>query len=64
MADKDFSFGFEYKNKRYRDAQKGLRALSEQLHRAPEIAVPILRTNLKDYLDAVVTALAQKHGKA
>lgn len=60
MADTEFSL--EYKNKRYQQAERGLMAFANDLNKSPQLAVPILRTELYKYLKRIETALRKKHG--
>lgn len=62
MAVKDFSLEFEFRGKKYNDAERGLRILGDNLKKKPEAFVPILKTNLLKYLKGVGQGLSQRHG--
>jgi phage gpG-like protein len=61
MAD-IFELSFEFKNKRYTDAQAGLAAFAATLGHNVERAGPVLAKELRDWLDTVAEALAKRHG--
>jgi hypothetical protein len=61
MAD-IFELSFEFKNKRYTDAQAGLAAFAKALGNSVERAGPVLSKELRDWLDTVAEALAKRHG--
>lgn len=61
MADA-ITLGFEFRNKRFRDAEKGLRVFAAELSKDWDGAAKILSAELKDFLDSVALALAQRHG--
>jgi hypothetical protein len=61
MSD-DLTIEFEFRNRRFRDASRGLDFLSNELEKNPKKLTPILRTNLLEYLQAIANALAKKHG--
>ncbi len=59
-----FSIEFEFRNQRYRNAERGLRAFAKQLGTGVQRAGPILKKELREYLDASAIALAERHGGA
>lgn len=64
MAAQTFELSFEFRNKRYRDAEKGLRVFVETLNKDWDGAAKILSGEIKTFLDSVAAALAQRHGNA
>jgi hypothetical protein len=58
---KTFELGFEFRNKRFRDAEKGLRVFVQTLEKDWDGAAKILSTELKSFLDSVAQALVQRH---
>lgn len=62
MSEDDFQIGFEFRSKRYADAESGLRAFASALGAGVEKATPALRRELEAYLHAVAQAMAQRHG--
>lgn len=57
-----FELGFEFRNKRFRDAERGLRVFASELSKDWDGAAKILSAELKTFLDSVALALAQRHG--
>lgn len=57
-----FELGFEFRNKRFRDAERGLRVFASELSKDWDGAAKILSAELKEFLDSVALALAQRHG--
>jgi hypothetical protein len=53
---------FEFRNQRFKDAAKGLMAFGEQMKLDWAKLPPVLRRELKDYLDTVAHAMAKRHG--
>jgi hypothetical protein len=53
---------FEFRNQRYRDAAKGLISFADKLQVEWKSLAPVLRRELKNYLDTVAEAMAQRHG--
>lgn len=62
MAD-EFQFEVAFRNKRYNDAEKGLIALGNSISNGVLTKLPpVLKTELRNYLDSVALALQQRHG--
>ncbi len=59
----DIRLEFEFRGQRFRDAQKGLEALGNELGRAANRITPLFERELKRYLDAVRQALIDRHSK-
>lgn len=57
-----FELGFEFRNQRFRDAERGLRVFAAELSKDWDGAAKILSAEIKTYLDSVAAALAQRHG--
>ncbi|MCH7510985.1 MAG: hypothetical protein IIB19_01330 [Chloroflexi bacterium] len=57
------SIEFQFRNKRFRDAQKGLEAFASELGKDVQKLGPILTRGLQRYLDEVRRALIRRHGK-
>ena len=55
---------FEFKNKRYKDAEAGLQALANQTSRSLALAGPLLSREMKTFLEGVAEAMARRHGGA
>lgn len=55
---------FEFRNKRFRDAEKGLRVFVQELNKDWDGAAKILSAELKNFLDSVAAALVQRHSGA
>lgn len=62
MSDVKIDFDFQYRTKRFKDAEKGLRAFAGDIEKSAETAVPILRKEIQEFLTNVTEALAQRHG--
>jgi hypothetical protein len=58
------SLTFEFRNQRFTDAEKGLRAFAEQLGTNWDGAAKTLSSELKTFLDAVAEALVKRHSGA
>jgi len=59
----DFTIEFEFRNKRFQDAAKGLLAFSKSLNTAWVRNLPdVLKRELKAFLDLTARALSQRHG--
>ncbi len=54
---------FQFRNKRFTDAQKGLEAFAAELGRDVQKLGPILSKSLQRYLDEVRRALIRRHSK-
>lgn len=57
------SIEFQFRNKRFRDAQKGLEAFASELGKDVQRLGPILTKALQRYLDEVRRALIRRHSK-
>jgi hypothetical protein len=55
-------FGFEYRNKRFQDAEKGLRALARSLELGMQATGPAIAREMRAFLEITATALAKRHG--
>lgn len=55
--DLDLSFG----GKRYKDAQRGLMVLGEQLGKAADDFSPAIKKQLRDLMDTIIAAMRQRH---
>lgn len=58
----DFSMELSYGNRRFKSAAVGLKFLAAELEKKPRKLVPILKTDLKRFLQTTATAMARKHG--
>lgn len=58
----DFTFEFEFRSKRFQDADQGLRAFAQAMGKGIDRAGPVLGRELRKYLDTVAEAMAQRHG--
>lgn len=62
MAD-PFTIEFDFRSKRFTDAEKGLIALGHAVSDGVLTKLPaVLKTEIRDYLDSVALALAKRHG--
>jgi hypothetical protein len=59
-----FELGFEFRNKRFRDAEKGLRVFVETLNKDWDGAAKVLGAEMKTFLNSVAQALVQRHSSA
>ena len=59
-----FELNFEFRNKRFRDAERGLRVFVQELNKDWDGAAKILSGEIKTFLDSVAQALAQRHSGA
>ena len=57
----ELSIGFNFRNKRYKDAQAGLKALGTSLSLGVAKTAPVLRHELHDFLKTVAEALGERH---
>lgn len=57
----EVTIGFEFRNRRFRDAQKGVEALADELGASPRRMSRALRKELEKFLRAVRDALRQRH---
>lgn len=57
-----YTFQVRFRNKRYRDARKGLEAFAKQLGKDWNGSAKALSLELRNYLNSVAEALAQRHG--
>lgn len=60
----EVSLEFEFRNKRHRDAQKGVEALVRELGRATSRLGPVLKHELLRYMQEVRKSLIQRHSQA
>lgn len=58
-----FELNFEFRNKRYRDAERGLREVAKQLSKDWDGSTKVLSQELRDFLDTVAEAMARRHGR-
>lgn len=61
MVATTFELGFQYKNRRWTEAAKGLRYFTQDLGRSVEEMTPALKESLQQYLDAVAGELIRRH---
>lgn len=64
MARQPIELTFQFRNKRFKDAEKGLRAFVKELNKDWDGAAKILSGEIKTFLDSVARALAQRHSGA
>jgi hypothetical protein len=57
-------FSFEFRNKRFKDAESGFRAFAQAIKQNWEGSAKVLSAELREFLDGVADALAQRHGGA
>lgn len=62
MAEELFEVAVEFRGKRYKDAQVGLRALAMDLGKAEQNFYPVISRELKAFVENVAEALARRHG--
>jgi len=60
----NLELGFEFRNKRFKDAKKGLDFVAKTVDQGTTRMGPALRKEKKNFLDTVAYALAQRHGGA
>ncbi len=53
---------FEFRNKRYQQAEAGLRALGKSIETSPERVSDVLRKHLEEFLNEIAKAMAERHG--
>jgi phage gpG-like protein len=59
-----YEIEFEFRNKRYTDAEKGLAAFAEAISADWDGSAQVLSREMKAFLDEVAKALAERHGTA
>lgn len=59
-----YEINFEFRNKRFRDARKGLDAFARAVAKDWDGSAKVLSDELRSFLDSVAEALAQRHGTA
>lgn len=59
---KNIEFGFEFRGKRWNDAQRGLEYFAKNLSQGTTKLGPVVGRQLQFMLDAVVSAMEQRHG--
>lgn len=52
---------FEFRGKRYMDAQKGLEAFGKSLKKGMAAAMPVLKKEMTTYLESTALAMKQRH---
>ena len=57
-------FSFEFRNKRFKDAEAGFRAFARAIKQDWDGSAKVLSSELREFLDGVAQALAQRHGGA
>lgn len=62
MATNELVLELDFRNKRYKRAEVGLKAFSKTLEQNPAKLGPVLAKELKDFLDTVAEAMGQRHG--
>jgi hypothetical protein len=58
-----FEITFSFRNQRFTDASAGLKAFATQLRRDWDGSAQVLSKEMKDFMDGVAQALAQRHGE-
>lgn len=58
----DYTVDLRFRNRRFKDAARGLSFLAEELNKDFKRAGPVLKRELKRYLETIATALARRHG--
>ncbi|MCL4743842.1 MAG: hypothetical protein KJZ83_00355 [Burkholderiaceae bacterium] len=56
-----YTLEFEFRNQRYRDAQKGLEAFARHVRQDWDGAAKVLGRELRSFLNSVATALSRRH---
>ena len=56
-----YEINFEFRSQRFQDAEKGLKAFSDVLMKDWDGSAKVLSAELKDFLDSVAQALANRH---
>ena len=56
-----FEFRFQFRNKRYYDARRGLIAFADELGKSWEDSAQVLSKELKSFLQGVVREIADRH---
>jgi hypothetical protein len=59
----DVGFEFEFRNRRFREAQKGLEFLADELETQAKKVAPALVRELRAFLGAVTKALRERHSE-
>lgn len=59
---KTLELEFDFRNKRYTDAARGLRAFAQELSADWDGSAKVLGVELRSFLDTVAEALAKRHG--
>jgi hypothetical protein len=54
---------FEFRNQRFKDAERGLRAFAEAISKDFDGSAAVLSKELRSFLDTVAEALTARHGK-
>lgn len=57
-----YTIYFEFRNRRFQDAQKGLEAFAKQIGKDWDGAAKVLSLELRQYLNSVAEALSRRHG--
>lgn len=60
----DLTIEFDFRNQRFTDAAKGVRALADSVVKSWNGEPKVLSAELKTFLEGVARALAQRHGRA
>lgn len=55
---------FEFRNRRFKDAEKGLRTFHQHLKRSWDGSAKVLSKELREFLDGVAQALVERHSGA
>lgn len=58
-----YTLEFEFRNQRFKDAERGLRAFSAHLAKSWDGSAKVLSAELRSFLDSVAEALATRHGR-
>lgn len=64
MARKPLELGFQFRNRRFKDAEVGLRTFHQVLKKDWDGSAKVLSGEIRSFLDTVVGALAQRHSGA
>lgn len=62
MAREPYTLEFEFRNKRFKDAEAGFRAFAKAVRDDWDGSAKVLSTELRSFLDSVAEALAERHG--
>lgn len=61
-SDKDFAFEVNWRNKRYRSAEDGLKSFGKSIEKSIAGTAPVMKRELKQFLIDITESLARRHG--